>query len=39
MWLTKYALAVPENLGMGLNFQPFSEGYFFTSLCIQSRTG
>ena len=24
MWKTKYALAVPKNLGLGLNFQPCS---------------
>ena len=28
MWQTKYALAVPKNLGLGLNFRPCSEGYF-----------
>ena len=25
-----YALAVPKNLGVGLNFQPCREGYFFS---------
>ena len=30
MWQTKYALAVPKNLGLGLNFRPCSEGYFFS---------
>ena len=28
MWQTKYASAVPKNLGLGLNFRPCSEGYF-----------
>jgi hypothetical protein len=27
---TKYALAVPKNLGLGLNFRPCSEGYFLS---------
>ena len=27
---TKYASAVPKNLGLGLNFWPCSEGYFFS---------
>ena len=39
MWQTKYALAVPKNLGLGLglglNFWPCSEG-FFLSLGIRS---
>ena len=26
MWQTKYALAVPKNLGVGVNFRPCSEG-------------
>ena len=26
----KYALAVPKNLGLGLNFRLCSEGYFFS---------
>ena len=26
----KYALAVPKNLGLGLNFRPCSEGYFLS---------
>ena len=30
MWQTKYALAVPKNLGLGLNFWPCSEGNFFS---------
>ena len=30
MWQTKYALAVPKNLGLGLNFQPCSEGNFLS---------
>ena len=28
MWQTKYASAVPKNLGLGLNFRPCSEDYF-----------
>ena len=28
MWLTKYALAIPKNLGEEVNFWPCSEGYF-----------
>ena len=27
MWQTKYASAVPKNLGVGVNFQPCSLGY------------
>ena len=27
MWLTKYALAVPKNLVVGVNFRLCSEGY------------
>ena len=30
MWQTKYALAVPKNLGLGFNFRLCSEGYFLT---------
>ena len=30
MWQTKYALAVPINLGLGFDFRPCSEGYFLT---------
>ena len=30
MWQTKYASAVPINLGLGLDFQPCSEGDFLT---------
>ena len=34
MWLTKYALVVPKNLGVGVDFWPFSEGNFlFTGVC------
>ena len=32
MWQTKYASAIPEILGLGLNFRPCSEGslnFFF----------
>ena len=30
MQQTKYFLAVPKNLGLGLNFRPCSEGYFLS---------
>ena len=30
MWQTKYALAVPKNLGVGIDFRPCSEGDFLT---------
>ena len=30
MWQTKYASAVPKNLGLGLNFRPCSEGHFLS---------
>ena len=30
MWQTKYALAIPKNLGVGVDFQPCSEGDFLT---------
>ena len=30
MWQTKYASAVTKNLGVGVDFRPFSEGYFFS---------
>ena len=30
MWQTKYASAVPKNLGLRLNFRPCSEGYFLS---------
>ena len=32
MWQTKYASAVPKNLGVGVNFWPCSEGYFWASV-------
>ena len=35
MWQTKYASAVPKNLGLGLNFWPCREGYFVSG-CPQS---
>ena len=28
--MTKYAAAIPKNLGLGLNFRPCSEGYFLS---------
>ena len=34
MWQTKYALAVPKNLGFGLNFWPLSEGYFLSGRSV-----
>ena len=30
MWQTKYASAVPKNLGAGVDFRPCSEGDFLT---------
>ena len=30
MWQTKYAAAIPINLGVGVNFWPSSEGYFLS---------
>ena len=30
MWQTKYAAAIPKNLGLGLNFRPCSEGHFLS---------
>jgi hypothetical protein len=30
MWQTKYALAVPKNLGVGVNFWPCREGHFLS---------
>ena len=30
MWQTKYASAVPKNLGVEVNFRPCSEGYFLS---------
>ena len=30
MWQTKYASAVPMNLGVGMDFRPCSEGNFLT---------
>ena len=30
MWQTKYAAAIPKNLGVGMNFLPCSEGYFLS---------
>ena len=30
MWQTKYPVAVPKKLGLGLNFWPCSEGYFLS---------
>ena len=30
MWQTKYAAAIPKNLGVGVDFRPCSEGYFLS---------
>ena len=30
MWQIKYALAVPKNLGVGVDFRPCSKGDFLT---------
>ena len=39
MWQTKYAAAIPKNLGLGLKFRPCSEGFFLSgrpqSVCIK----
>ena len=32
MWQTKYASAVPKNLGVGVDFRPCSEGDFLTAV-------
>ena len=41
MWQTKYASAVPKNLGVGVNFRPCSEISLITVikeiLCINQR--
>ena len=41
MWQTKYALAIPKNLGVGVNFRPCSKGYFLSgrpqSVCRTKR--
>ena len=34
MWQTKYALAEPKNLGLGLNFRLCSYGYFFRASVV-----
>ena len=30
MWQTRYALAIPKNLGVGVDFRLYSEGDFLT---------
>ena len=42
MWQTKYALAVPKNLGLGFDLRPCNEGDFpigrpHTALFLQIR--
>jgi hypothetical protein len=40
MWQTKYATALPKNLGVGVNFWPWSEGYFLSGRPLGlNRTG
>ena len=46
MWQAKYALAVPKDLGVGVDFWPWSEGDFFHQAsvvrgvaCLVSRNG
>ena len=34
MWQTKHALAVPKNLGLGFDFQPYSKAYFLSGKCF-----
>ena len=34
MWQTKYALAVPKNLGVGVDFRLFSEGDFLLQASV-----
>ena len=36
MWQTKYALAVPKNLAVGVNFRPDSEVKAISSLGVRS---
>ena len=35
---TKYAWATPKNLGLGLNFRPYSEGYFLSPWCAEDKS-
>ena len=37
MWQTKYALAVPKNLGVGVNFLQCSEDHFLSDDCQTKR--
>ena len=37
MWQTKYALAVPKNLGVGVDFGPGSESNFQTQTFKNSK--
>ena len=36
MWQTKYASALPKNLGLGFNFQPCSAVMAFSPLGVRS---
>ena len=36
MWQTKYASAVPKNLGVGVDFRPCSEDDFLRSPWLRS---
>ena len=38
MLQTRYALAVPKNLGLGLNFRLCSEGYFLWASVVRVTT-
>ena len=40
MWQAKYTMAVPKNLGVGVDFRSFSEGDFLSrrSLCSVTTT-
>ena len=35
MWQTKYALAVPKNLGVGVDLGPCSEGYCLSASVVR----
>ena len=36
MWQTKYASAVPKNLGVGVDFRPCSEDHFLTGTPVRA---
>ena len=39
MWQTKYASAVPKDLGLGFDFRPYSEGDFLTGRLLSVQAG